>query len=661
MRIQMVLLSFAVMALAMLCVNASSSVGTVTANVFVVSCPFSVNLGLLPVYAKFNTINTNFTVYSFSSCTSNSLTGNFIIINRSSSSMVYTQSVGSGAISNTPATVPLSFATNGLPPGNYIGNLTFYEDGYSNSSLKNFELLSLANVTIVNLTVPSSVTVGSTLALYATLKNTGELAALNVNLTVNITGPNSFNTVYTPPLGYNSLEPGASQSSTILKSGVTPSVGTYTVNAFASYNANGTVETSNVVSVQFSVTQPSPSPGGGGGGGGGGPPPSPITPIPGVTITTIPFSTSATVGQGLTSQIGIRNTATVPEIVNFTVGSNYTSLLNLSSKSLYILPGQTVEVTTTFRTTSSTAPGTYVIPLTISTTLVNGTDPKQTEYITFTVYSNLKNGLRIIGQSYLTNSLNTLSGIIEIGNYGNTSIKNGTLLTVLPLPSVLNASQITAYGLPNNITKSSDGYAIKWLVSTLPAGQLVYVYYSISNPLHLNLIAYPQNIFTVPTQVPTMSTLRVVDISAPTFYTDSVNKIEASIFYTGTSTQPISFYLAGPPSVTITNPTQIVNVSPNQLLARSFNISVGNYTGTQLFYLYITSSQANITTQVPVLVVSRQAASSTLQTQQLKSNLAMAELVLEIIAGSAIVFIILLTVYMARHRPPKANPREPGA
>ena len=507
-----------------------------------------------------------------------------------------------------------------------------------------------ANLIITNLSSSSSVTVGAQLPLYATLNNIGGMAATNVILGVSITGPSLFSKTYSVP----SLSPATSENITIEISGATPSAGTYTLNAFASYVSDSMTYNSNAKSIMFTVTSPgpgpSPSPGGGGGGGGG--PPPPTVSIQGISLMSIPIISSSMAGQGLSSQIAFKSTSTVLVLVTFTVGSYYSGLINLSSNSIYVQPGQTGIATVTFKTQPATSPGTYVIPLTINVTAANG-DPSVTEYLTYTVYSNLRNGLQIVGQTFLTNSLKTLSGVVSIGNAGGSIIRNGTLTTTLPFTYASNTSQITAFGLSNNVTSGLNGYIITWKAGAMLPGQVVYAYYTINNQTNLDYLAYPQNIFSVPSPVPASSVLKVVEISAPSLYSNTSGYVNASIFYTGTTAQQVSFYLTGSPRATIADPLQIVNASPNQLLDRHFRVFAGNYTGTLLLYLYVTSSTANLTESIPVIVSPAPAATTIAQQPPSTIGMQIPKSALPVLVALVIALIALLSILKLRRRRPK--------
>jgi hypothetical protein len=442
-------------------------------------------------------------------------------------------------------------------------------------------------------------------------------------------------------------------------SGGAPLSGAYTVNAFISYYVNGVHHISASKYAQFNASVPNPpSPGPGPGTSKQSYTPTPK--IPGININSLPVALSAAVGGQLSSIINLQSISNVTEIINFTVSNNYTGIVTLSPSSITLLPGQKGSVVASIRATSSMLPGTYVIPITMNASFVGDAPASQTAYVTFTIYSNLKNGLQVLGQSYMVNNLTELSGAVSISNNGESTITNGTLTTMLPLSIAANLTEISAYGLPNNITRSTDGYAVNWNVQKILPGQILYAYYTIHNPSSASLAYYPQNIFTLPTPPVSSQVLKIISISAPTFYSNSTNKINATVFYAGSTYQPVSFSLSGPPGVTIYNSTQVVYTSPNRLLNRSFSIFVGNYTGTLLFYLTLSAGGLNNTETLPAVVLTKIPIVSPPSQKPFLISFQTLLGILEAFAGAALIFIILLVIIniKKRQRAPESKTRE---
>ena len=190
----------------------------------------------------------------------------------------------------------------------------------------------------------------------------------------------------------------------------------------------------------------------------------------------------------------------------------------------------------------------------------------------------------------------------------NKPLTNATLYTNLPL-GVGDISQIVAYGLPNNITRTSMGYTIRWFIPSLPPNQAVYAYYTITKPKNQVLLATIRNVLSTPSQPTGPSILKVVDIGIPTFYQNSNEQIGVSALYTGTSSQQVAFSLSAPQTATISNSTYFVNATPNELLVHNFNVATKGYTGTLLFQLQVSTKGAVYNYTLPIVVLPTSTAS----------------------------------------------------
>ncbi len=645
-------IALAVMALAIFAENAyAQQQATVTANVLV-SCPFSINLNLLSAYVKTtNTITGNYAIKTLSSCNITTMQGYFNITFQSNGVLAYSNQITANNIGQSANTFALSFGTTNLINSTYVGTVSFSHNFFTNSSSKTFQLLNPANIVISNLSVSSSsVTTGSPLTFTVGIKNAGQLSASNIIVNLTITGPSSFNTIFTYPS--QNLLAGSGETLTTTLTNVTSTAGTYNVVVSAAYYSN--ITQSDLL--QYSVTQPSSGRSPSSGGGGGAPPPPPSGNTTGIGISTIPLSVSTVAGQGLTTQLGVVSKSTVPEVVQISIGDGFTSLLTLSSNEINLPAGGLASVSAVFQAPTNTLPGTYVIPITFTVRTTDGALITQfTDYLSFTVYGTV-NGLQILQETYLSGGLTESSSVIQITNYGNSTVRNVTLTTTLPLLVAQNVSQITAYGLPNNITVGPGKYIITWRVGSIPPRQVVYGYYSIKKVQSVSLLSYAQSTFAVPTLAPTSSLLKVISISAPTFYTNATNLINITTFYSGTSAQPIDFYLTGPQVVDVANPTQIINAYPNQLLTTSFAVATDNFTGTALFTLYISTSGQTLNYSIPVLILSGQTlaqATNSTVTKQISNRLNMATYALEAVGVLTLAFITAVTINRLRRRPPR--------
>ena len=138
-------------------------------------------------------------------------------------------------------------------------------------------------------------------------------------------------------------------------------------------------------------------------------------------------------------------------------------------------------------------------------------------------------------------------------------------------------------------------------------GQEVYAYYTITNlsksiefPMHI------QNLLTQPSTLKPSNLLRIVNFSLPTLYTNSTANMSADVLYTGTTEQPVYFYLTAPPGITVNNATQSVNATPNLLISKRFGIVTKGTTGTIILTLYVNTQGTNITYSLPLVVLQKQ-------------------------------------------------------
>src|SRR5208283_649894 len=79
-------------------ISYGSTSGSLYANVNV-PCPFALSLGIKSAYVNTGIINTNYTIYTLSSCGISNATGNFIIRNQTTGAIVYNALLYSGPVS----------------------------------------------------------------------------------------------------------------------------------------------------------------------------------------------------------------------------------------------------------------------------------------------------------------------------------------------------------------------------------------------------------------------------------------------------------------------------------------------------------------------------------------------------------------------------------
>ena len=459
-----------------------------------------------------------------------------------------------------------------------------------------------ADIKITNFSVPATIGINAPLDMFIELQNSGGLASGNVTLNIGITGPNTpFNTSYI----VSPISPYQHESLILLIHNKTATLGEHTVIINASYTSDDGIQYTKSASGNYDVVYVQ------------NPPvknPMPVIQTPNLQITYIPIYTALFSGDEAVSEIGVKDTGTSAEFVNISISKNYSSLITLSTENIYLTPGGSLYVQFVLKAKNNSANiATYSIPLNFTVKPVNGTPSTVTERIAFTISNVTRNEPRILNEVTLLNSTNSTTGVIEIHSGNSTSINNATLVTYLPPGAVDNASDIRTNGLQANISQVDGRYQINWFLPYLPPDQVQYAYYQISQlestqfPYHLNTL------LAIPSVLRSMSVLKIVNFSLPTFYTNSTEKISADVLYTGTSGQSVYFYLTAPPGVTIYNSTQVANATPNQLLSRDFVVKTGGNPGTLIFTLYIDTQSTNITYSLPIVVLQNPHGAQTVQ------------------------------------------------
>ncbi|MDE1762285.1 MAG: hypothetical protein KGH78_03790 [Candidatus Micrarchaeota archaeon] len=576
---------------------AQSSANVVASVTVLPSCSFALTLNALPSYTRLGSITMQYTLQKQTpSCTISTMNGAFTITEVSSSNVVLTQGLTANNVGLTPQTSNVVFNTNTLKNTTYTAAVSFTFNGFTNTSSSNFALLNPQNISLVSLSAPPSVTVGSPITLQVNALNFGQLASGAITLYVNIIGPGVSSYSYNEP----SLSPGQSSIYSISITNATAITGTYSVNAFATYTVGNNLNTSNTATTSYSVV-PSPSP-----SAGGGPPPStnPITAIPQLRFTSAPLFTPVSSAKPVLSQLGFENTGSSAEILKLSLPSSFNNFITLSTNTLYILPGQQVSAQLFVSPNASVPSGTYIVPLTLNLN-VSGVYTTQTEYFSFNLYLPSNKSIEVINQIILTNNTNNAYGIVQITNPTSQPATNIILQTLIPLAAADSVSDISTTGLPATVVDPPGFYTITWQIPSISPKSAVYGYYTISQPRSQKLLQAIQNVIAIPSPPGPASILKVVNIAFPTFYTNSSGNIQIFALYTGTTPQPISFTLTAPSGVRLINSSQILLATPNQLLSPSFNIITSSSQGTYLLNLYITAHGFNASYTLPLIVLNK--------------------------------------------------------
>ncbi len=571
--------------------GASSYNSTISASVSVI-CPFNVTLNMLPGYTRPGIAAFNYTIHTTANCNATDLIGYYNVSNVTGT--VYSKSVSLAKINETPVTFGMQLNTTKLSEGSYTASLVF--TGYNTKSISyaKFSIFNIAEILISKFS-SQNVAQNAPETFYVQLYNNGSFSSSNVVLEISIAGPRSYAFNYTEP----AMAPGQQSNLSISISNITSTSGSYVANATAYYYVNSVQRRSNSLFSSYSVLPPAPS----------APPPpkkvvTPIVVMPQLALTYVPLYTEETVGASSVSQISFKNTGSSAEGISIAIPNEYYSLVTLSANSITLQPGGSASVELLFRAQPSSAAGSYTIPINVTATIANVTKA-QTEYISLTVSPSVPGKQQVNSQVFLTNSTNDASGIVQVANPTNSTMHNVTLETMLPIGVAKSLSQITAYGLPNNVTEEDGYYVIRWFVGLLPKNQVVYAYYSIANVSEQPQLMEAQTVLGVPTLVPPQNILKMVNIAVPQAFANSTTYVEVDSLYTGTAMQKVTFVLTGPIGITVLNPSQTVNASPNQFISTSFGIATGSGAGSFIMNLYASTAGANFTYTIPLIVLQK--------------------------------------------------------
>ena len=485
---------------------------------------------------------------------------------------------------------PASF--NGLKQGNYTANITMEEtSSYKNSTTMSLVLLNPPNVIASNMII-GNVSYGSPLPVSLNLHNNGSLASNTITLYIRINGTASFNRSYV----LSSMAPNQTFPVVLSLSNVTSTPGSYNIYAYAGFSAYGRAFLSNMVRANYTVPSPPSS----------STIPSnrtatPIVKSPYVEITTVPIYSLIPYGTSAVSSLGLKDIITQPETVTLSINSSYSNLMSVSATSLLLKPNQT-ELVQVYANGKSNKPGSYIVPIDINATLANGTSSLQTEYISFTVYNKTNSTASINYNVALQNDTTSALGTVTVSGAANASLKNTTLLTIIPEAEVSSANDINAYGLPNRLEVVNNSYYIIWNISSIPASKQVIVYYSIKNPKSQSLLSDIQNILYSPSSVSFLKLFKITSLSLPTLFTNSYGLVNVSAIYTGILPSTVSLYLVSSSGLKALNASYSQGMVPNQQVFHSFKVESGSVSGTYLLYLYASAAGINYNYTLPLLV-----------------------------------------------------------
>ena len=602
-----------------------------------VYCPFTVSANSLPIYPLIGSLTMNYTIQTTAaSCSYASLSGNVVLTYTSNSVFAYEQDLTASTVNNVAQTNNVVISTAGLSNTMYTATVNFKQLSFLASGTTSFSLISAPNLVISNVSVPSPLSAGSTLQITVLIENNGGYASSASTLFLSVNGPLTYSHSYSVP----GISPGASSNVIITFGNLTQQTGTYTVTAYDNFTFSSNKYQSASVIANYIVTQSSLGIPTFGGGVIPGTVSTPIIPIPQLTLTTAPLIFAVGGAFSSLAVLGVKNTGTVPDLVNFTVDSPFTKIVMVNPSSLYLLPGQELDTQLNVLPGRSLASGRYSVPVNV-TVISNGVIKHQTEIFTFDYFNSTSNSTQVISYISLRNYSSSAQGIIQIFNPTNKNITNLNLRTLIPAALLGNTSMVSAIGFPNTGNLSNGFYSINWQIPLVKSNSSVFAFYSISQPTSQRLLQQVQNLLVQPTQ-PSASIFKILSIKLSPLQTGAVGNVTIFSLYTGTTQQLINFTLSSAPGINIKNSAQIINATPNQLIKTVFNITTTSEQGTFLLNLVVSTKGYSSSYPIPLDVLPSSATPS--------GNLSALSLTQEDLrdVGIAILLIIIIVgIYLA--------------
>ncbi len=515
---------------------------------------------------------------------------------------------------------------------------------------------SYPNITIKNLSVITPVSSNAPLRFFISIANNGDLASGGIILNIRISGPASSEYNYT----VNPLSPLQNESFIISENNASIISGEYNVSVIAIYNNSNLSLRSNIYNSSYSVIQPILNTSYGS---------NVITanysalqilvhPLNSsvafqtnmVEIKYSPLSKIDFVNGSIISEMGLENLANSTELINISLGDGYGKLFQLSSNNLYISPNQTIYFQLVLKSLNSQKQVTsYVIPINFNISTSKNATSSINEYINIRV-TNSSSQEPVLLNLVLFESATSIIGIRDIKSNTNSTIKNMTLNTFLPVNVTDNLSQITTYGLLSNVSQVDGLYDIRWYIPYLQPGQSLYAYYKISGLESNSFLNQMQNILYIPSPLLSKNLFRVTSLQQ-SIYANSTADIPISVLYTGVGNQSVSMSLVPFSNITVYNQTRTVNASPNELLNERFAVMVSS-PGTFLVDLRLNAGAINATYPMSIVVLPAQQRTTQSSLPARHWELATAFALIILIGGT-------LAILLSRYRSKKAKAKTP--
>ncbi len=574
----------------------ASNATSLTASVNV-TCPFSITAKLTPIYNWGNIASLDYVATPTLPCSVSHADGHVYVYSESTNVLVFSSNMVTPELNynyTTPGSV--SFNTTSVSPGNYSVWFRLAALGNSASANGTIDIISQPLIKISGITVPSQVQMNSPLSIDSSFYNAGQMASNSFTLYVQISGPDENVTL---PYNESGLSPNQSASVTLSIPGYTTMVGMYDAKVYAIFNSNGT--RSNSASMGFEVvTSTSGSHSTVSNTSSMITSPVVLTPLTTLSVMYAPLSTSLPSSDIASTSFVLQNPGNFPVSVSLSVPPVYQNAVSLAFNSVNIYPKGSASPSLVF-SSKNLSTGTYVVPVNITVYHGNTVLENKIQPLMFNVYANSQSLIGVTSQiSFLNNGTVAQGNIVATAYAG---IENATLQTIFPKSVAPSISDISAYGIPNNISEENNYYVITWDVGQVDKNESAVAYYQILSPSPM-LVSMPiQTLLKHKSNPKPSSVLSRVNVLSPTIPKNSSGTVTVAALYTGTEVQDVYFYLTSGSGFAIANSTRVVEAKPNLLLTQNFTIFANSPLGFQMLYAYIRTNGSSLNYTIPVRVI----------------------------------------------------------
>jgi hypothetical protein len=553
-------------------------------------CGFALNVSSgSPYYVVPQKITIYYTLKSFGGC-SPSATGTISLSSASTGEVYASIPVNITSIISTPVTRVVYANSSGAPEGPNLAIALINTGTISNLSSASFDVLQTANLSIRNTSMNAGnvVRVGSPLYVTTRVLNNAFITAYNATLNLEITAPDLSVYRLVQPVGKIRL---FQNLSTVLNpgTGAIPMLqGKYlmaeNVSFFSNYSSGKVSYSSGLLHSNTSAfTYVAYLNKNSGYNISSGYPP-PVPQVGPAVVNSFPYYTDfLSAAQFNMSDIAFYNSAPYPITVNLSATNFTLGMMAFTHNSISLQPNQQGSTHVIFAPVKNMNFSTYIFPINVSVSWMNGTASKQLDAILVPQY--VGSALGVLSRVTMLNG--NRSADTQLTVFNPTNVTNYGLSLYASLNSSLTGSSnnIAPSGPITSIPSSKGAYALVWSLGNLQGHSSTQVSYNTSNIIAPAYLVDPLTFLTSTTQS-NLTALSILGITVPKQgYTNNTYNISVSAIYTGTNATAINFTLTSTGDGKVLNPKQSFTVTPYSTVYASFVVKTGAYPGNETFSL----------------------------------------------------------------------------